>query len=132
MDKMHFTPIGGKFRPLNFSLEVMFDAAEKFGSMSAAFDAIDKESKEGVAAIQWFIVRMANDAELVRRAEGYDHDPMLSEADVMIVKPWQYQLYKSAVLSAIDIGYEREVEDPKSEVDLGLEELNAKKGMAVG
>ena len=111
MDKMHYTPIAGKFRPLNFSIEVMFDAAEKFGGMAQAFEIIDKENREGVAAIKWFIVHMANDAELVRRQEGYEHDPMLTEDDVEIQKPWQYVLYKNAVLSAIDIGYHRDVED---------------------
>lgn len=130
MDKMHYTPIAGKFRPLNFSIEVMFDAAEKFGGMAQAFEIIDKENREGVAAIKWFIVHMANDAELVRRQEGYENDPMLTEDDVEIQKPWQYVLYKNAVLSAIDIGYHRDVEDPKEEIDLGLQELNAKKEKA--
>lgn len=132
MDKMHYTPVAGKFRPLNFSIEVMFDAAEKFGGMAQAFEIIDKENPDGVAAIKWFIVHMANDAELVRRQEGYEHDRMLTEDDVEILKPWQYVLYKNAVLGAIDIGYHRDVEDPKEEIDLGLQELNAKKEKAGG
>lgn len=130
MDKMHYTLIGGKFRPLNFSMEVMFDAAEKYGSMGNALDAIEKENRDGVAAIKWFLVRMANDAELVRRQEGYDQKPMIAEADIEILKPWQYALSKQAVLSAIEIGFQRDVEDPKEEIDLGLQELNAKKETA--
>ena len=130
MDRMISTPVAGKFRPLNFSIEVMFDAADKFGSMAHAFEVIDKEDRASVEAIRWFLIRMANDAELVRRQEGYDHDIMLSEDDVKITTPAFYRVYKEAVLKAIEIGYTREVDDPKEEVDLVLQELNAKKEKA--
>ena len=132
MDTMVFTPVAKKYRPLNFSIEVMFDAAEKFGSMANAFDLIDKEDRTGADAIRWFIVHMANDAELIRRHEGYDHNPMLTEDDVEINNPAFYRIYKQAVLKAIDLGYTREVEDPQQEVDLVLQELNAKKEKAEG
>lgn len=130
MDKMIYAPVGGKFRPLNFSIEVMFDAAELFGSMANAFDVLEKENLEGLNAIRWFIVHMANDAELIRRQEGYSADPMLTENDVEIKNPAYYRIYKQAVLKAIDLGYTREVDDPKQEVDLVLQEINAKKEKA--
>lgn len=130
MDKMYFAPIKGKFRPLNFSIDVMFDAAEKYGSMADAFDLIEKENRDGLNAIRWFILRMANDAELVRRQEGYDPEEILKDEDVKIESPAYYAIYKNAVLEAIRIGYTREVEDPKQEVDLVLQELNAKKEKA--
>lgn len=127
MDKMNYVPVKGTFRPLNFSIEVMFDAAEKYGGMAGAFDIIDKENREGADAIRWFIMRMANDAELVRRGEGYDKGDMLTEDDIQITNPALYRIYKQAVLKAIEIGYTREVEDPEEEIDLGLQELNKKK-----
>lgn len=130
MDKMFYAPIKGKFRPLNFSIDVMFDAAEKFGSMSDAFDTIEKENRDGLNAIRWFMLRMANDAELVRRKEGYDHDEILKEEDIEIPSPAYYAIYKNAVLEAIRLGYTREVEDPKEEVDLVLQEINEKKEKA--
>lgn len=129
MDKMNYAPIKGKFRPLNFSINVMFDAADKFGSMSKAFSIIDKENREGAEAICWFLVQMANDAELVRRQEGQDHGDMLSDSDVVIDNPAIYRVYKSAVLKAIEIGYTCEIEND-NEVDLGLQELNQKKEKA--
>ena len=129
MDKMNYAPIKGKFRPLNFSINVMFDAADKFGSMSKAFSIIDKENREGTEAICWFLVQMANDAELVRRQEGQDHGDMLSDSDVVIDNPAIYRVYKSAVLKAIEIGYTCEIEN-ENEVDLGLQELNQKKEKA--
>lgn len=130
MDKMYYTPIKGKLRPLNFSIDVMFDAAEKYGSMSEAFDIIEKENKESLNAIRWFLLRMANDAELVRRQEGYDQEEILTDEDIQIRSPGMYAIYKNAVLEAVRIGYTREVEDPKQEVDLVLQELNAKKEKA--
>lgn len=130
MDRMNMAPVGGKFRPLNFSMDVMFDAAEKYGSISHLLEILDKETRESVEAVSWLLLRMANDAELVRRAEGYDHSPMLTEDDVKIKKPVYYQIYKAAVIEAIDIAYTREVEDPKQEIDLGLMELNEKKERA--
>lgn len=130
MDKMNYVPVKGTFRPLNFSIEVMFDAADKFGSMADAFNVIDKESRAGADAICWFIVHMANDAELVRRKEGYAAGDMLTEDDVPISNPALYRVYKQAVLKAIEIGYTREVEDPEKEIDLGLQELNQKKEKA--
>ena len=108
----------------------MFDAAEKYGSMSDAFDIIEKESKESLNAIRWFLLRMANDAELVRRQEGYDQEEILTDEDIQIRSPGMYAIYKNAVLEAVRIGYTREVEDPKQEVDLVLQELNAKKEKA--
>lgn len=130
MDKMFYAPIKGKFRPLNFSIDVMFDAAEKFGSMSDAFDVIEKENRDGLNAIRWFLLRMANDAELVRRQEGYDHEDILKDEDIEIKSPAFYALYKNAVLEAIRLGYTREVEDPEEEIDLVLQEINAKKEKA--
>lgn len=129
MDKMNYVPLKGKFRPLNFSINVMFDAADKFGSMAEAFNAIDKENRSGADAIRWFLVQMANDAELVRRKEGYDRGDMLEEADVVINTPADYRIFKQAVLKAIEIGYTCEVES-EEEVDLGLRELNEKKEKA--
>ena len=129
MDKMNYVPLKGKFRPLNFSINVMFDAADKFGSMAEAFNAIDKENRAGADAIRWFLVQMANDAELVRRKEGYDRGDMLEEADVVINTPADYRIFKQAVLKAIEIGYTCEVES-EEEVDLGLRELNEKKEKA--
>lgn len=130
MDKMYHVLINKKFRPLNFSMEVMFNIADKFGSVPDALTAISVENRESVAAIKWLIVQLANDAELLRRMEGYEHDPILTEDDIIINRPGIYQMYKEAIIKALDIGYEREVEDPKKEIDLGLEELNAKKEKA--
>ncbi len=130
MDEMNSTPLKGKFRPLNFSIEVMFDAADKYGSMSKVFKLLEKENRESADVIKWFLLHMANDAELARRADGYDHDDMLTEEDIEIKNPTFYRIYKQAVLRAIEIGYNREVEDSKEEVDLGLQEIKEKKEKA--
>ena len=127
MDKMCLAPIAGKYRPLQFNLQVMFDTADKFGSMSECFDILDKEDRAGVDAICWLLTRMVNAGELHRREAGGDPDRLFAHGEIKIETPAWYRIYKDAVLKAIEIGYTREVEDPNEEIDLVLQEINAKK-----
>ena len=130
MDKMCLAPVAGKNRPLLFSMDVMFDAAEKFGSMSECFDALDKEDRAGAEAVCWMMTRMVNAGEIHRREAGGDPDRLFGNGEITIRNPGWYQIYKHAVLKAIELGYAREVEDPDEEVDLVLQEIKAKKAGA--
>ena len=130
MDKMITAVIGGEERQLNYSVEVMFNMTDKFGSISKALEAIDAGGKECFETVRWFAVQMANDAELCRRAEGYDARPMITpEAITLRMRPVDFELLTAAVVDAISLGYRRETEQDE-EVDLGLAELNAKKAQA--
>jgi hypothetical protein len=128
MDRLVHVTIAGKPRTLNFSIEVMFDMTDKFGSIQEALTKLGKNDREGFETLRWFAIRMANDGELVRREAGYDHEPLLEEKDVTArMKPVDYEELKSAVVEAISMGYKREIEDKDVDVDLGLAELNQKK-----
>ena len=74
MDKMVTAVIAGTERQLNYSIEVMFDTAEKFGDIKSALDIVSEDSADGFEAVKWFAIRMANDAEhaKVTRAMRYD------------------------------------------------------------
>ncbi len=118
---------------MNYSIEVMFDVSEKYGNIKDALSILGKNDREGFEALRWFAVKMANDGELVRREQGYDKLPMLTEKDVTLrMAPLDYEALKSAVVEAITRGYTRETADPDEEVDVGLSELNEKKTKAKG
>lgn len=129
MDRMITTTINGEQRELNYSIEIMFNVAERFGSISRALDIIAKDDMEGFEAVRWFAILMANDAELCRRDAGYEHRPMLTnDAITPRMKPYDFECLKADVVEAISRGYKRETTDSSpQEVDLGLAELQAKK-----
>lgn len=131
MDRMITAKIAGKDRQLNYSIEVMFNMRDKFGSIQDALDIIAKDGAEAFDAVKWFALQMANDAELCRRDAGYDPQPMISEKDITIrMRPLDYEELKAAVVDAITLGYRREIKDDKEETDIGLAELQAKKAEA--
>lgn len=131
MDRMVTANIAGTERSLNYSVAVMFDMTEKFGTIQAALDAVQKDGKESFETVRWFAVMMANDGELCRREAGYDPQPLVKESDISLhMSPYDFESLRAAVVDAIGAGYRRETEDEETERDLGLEELNAKKIVA--
>lgn len=128
MDTMINAVINGKIMPLHYSVEVMFAVNDKYGSVQAALDVLQCDNKEGFDCLRFLAVTMANDAELCRRAEGYDSAPMIELKDLSIrMKPAVYMLLKEAVSQAITLGYTQELgDDENKETDLGLLELQKK------
>lgn len=130
MDRMTTAVINGEERELNYSIEVMFNMTDKYSSISNALDIIGAGGKEGFEAVRWFAVQMANDAELCRRAAGYDPKPMLTMDSITLrMRPIDFEALTNAVVNSIAHGYRRE-SDKDEEIDLGLAELNAKKAEA--
>lgn len=126
MDKMVYANINGKERPLHYSIEVMFEVNEKYGSVTDVIELLSKDNKDGFECLKTLTVLMANDAELCRRAEGYDKEELLKPKDINIqMKPIEYLTLKNAVAQAIEQGYKQEIPDD-SETDLGLLELGKK------
>lgn len=126
MDKMIYANINGKERPLHYSIEVMFEVNEKYGSVTDVIELLGRDNKDGFECLKTLTVLMANDAELCRRAEGYDKGELLKPKDINIqMKPIEYLTLKNAVAQAIEQGYKQEIPDD-SETDLGLLELGKK------
>ncbi len=116
---------------LNYSVAVMFDMADKFGDIQKALDALAQGGKEGFDVLQWFLLKLSEDGELARREEGYEPSPFLKETDISPrMKPLEYEELKGAVVAAITMGYQREVQADDEEIDVGLQELNEKKTKA--
>ena len=129
MDRMTEAVIGDTKYYLNYSVAVMFDMVEKFGNLNAALDILLPDNRDSFDALRWFFVKMVNDAELCRRDAGYDHGKLLEESDISPrMSPLDYAVMKAAVIDAINRGYLRETAtEDKEDIDLGLEELRAKK-----
>lgn len=127
MDTMIQAPINGKARYLHYSVEVMFAVNEKYGSIQNALEILERDTREGFEVLRFLSVAMANDAELCRRAEGYDHLPMLEENDISLrMKPVVYLALKMAISQTVGLGYKQELKSEDGEVDLGLLELQKK------
>lgn len=131
MNRTVTVSINGQERTLNYSIEIMFEMAEKYGNINKALEAMAKDNKEGFEAVRWFALKMANDGELLRRDQGFDKTPLLTEKDVSSrMHPLEYSSLRDAVIDAIVLGYQRDFKPESEEIDLGLMELNAKKTQA--
>ena len=127
MDTMIHAIINNKVYPLHYSIEVMFAVNEKYGSIQNALEILERDGRDSFEALRFLAVAMQNDAELCRRAEGYDHSPMLEENEISIrMKPAAYLALKMAVSQAVSAGYKQEKKSEDEEVDLGLLELSKK------
>lgn len=135
MDRMTSVVIRGRTVWFNFSVSVMFDMTEKYGTAAAALDLLNNDGREGYEAVKWFALKMAEDAELCRREMGYEPEKMLTENDLDLRKfhPLEYSELIAAIVTAVQLGYNRELPQDEAEDkvrDLGLEELQAKKTTA--
>ena len=127
MDTMIHAVINNKIYPLHYSIEVMFAVNEKYGSIQNALEILERDGRDSFDMLRYLTVAMQNDAELCRRAEGYDHAPMLEEKEISIrMKPAAYLALKMAVSQAVSAGYKQEKKSEDEEVDLGLLELSKK------
>ncbi len=114
MDNPIFLRFKGEDRPLNYSVEVMFDTVEKFGNVAKALDALNRNSPEGFEAVRWFAAKLINDGELCRREEGQDRLPMVKEKDLSArMRPADFEMIRAAVIGAITRGYRREIHPPR-------------------
>ena len=132
MEKVVVVHFAGEARPLHFSVGSMLEVNEKYGGASEALDLMCKDDAEAFAVMQNLAVLMANDAELCRRAEGYDPKPMLEAKDLTtMMSPIEYLRLKQGISRAIELGYEQELGDENKETELGLLELQKKEEAGV-
>ena len=123
----NYVTVGGHKRLLFLTERVVFDAAEKYGSIQDWGQIIGPDTAEASAALKWMLVQMVNNGELERRRRGYEEWSMISESDLpenMTVR--QYQAMRRKVMAEITASFSTEVEEDE-DIDLGLAELNEKK-----
>lgn len=128
MDRIIKTEFAGREVYLNYSIEVMFEVIEKYGSIKQALELIEGDSREGFAVTRHLGLLMAQDGELCRRAAGHEPQPLLSESEICTrIAPYDFTVFKKAVIDAIAAGYNRETKEKAEDVDVGLQKLNQKK-----
>ena len=120
--------LAGRERHLAFTVEAMFQMEEAFGGTAELSDILMRNDRESFSAACKAAVILAEQGELARRQMGYESAPLLSEEDAAAtMDPAGLVALKAAVLSAITLGYGREIQPENDEVDLGLAELNEQK-----
>ena len=104
----------------------MFELRDRFGEKSVV-DLLLADTKEGFDTVCVAAAVLSEQGELVRRYEGHDSGPVLSEDTVrMLATPIDLMKLRLALLEAISTSYGRDI-TPTGDVDLGLAELNKKK-----
>lgn len=130
---MTIVKINGMERHLFFSVNVMFEVTDKYHSVQEALEKIAVLNREGFDVLRYLTVAMANEGELIRREEGFDHLPFITAKDFSLhTRPEEFERVRTAVLEAITEGYRREELGEEEETDLGLEELNKGKKPKAG
>ncbi len=119
--------LAGREVTLAFTGEAMFTLREKFGEVTNAVAAYAPDTKEAMDAAVEVAAILAEQGELARRAFGYAPGEIVSAATIKAtLSPSEIYAVKSAITSAIELGFGREVAN-EEEVDLGLVELQAQK-----
>ena len=114
---------------LLYSMDVLFDVSEHFGSVRDMLTLLSVESREGLEAVRWMFMRMAREGELARRENGETPGEDLPEDLIpRRLRPAEFIELQNACSKAVELGYRREEEDEEdAEEDEGLSELRAKK-----
>lgn len=113
---------------LVFDGEAMFALRDIYGGTQLALEAIEPDTREGFAATCAIAALLAERGELLRRRLGYDSGAIPEKDDFLLaVRPFEIVELKRAIMTAIELGYGREVTTPGDEIDEGLTELNQKK-----
>lgn len=119
--------LAGREVTLAFTGEAMFTLREKFGEVTNAVAAYAPDTREAMDAAVEVAAILAEQGELARRAFGYAPEEIVSAATIKAtLSPSEIYAVKSAITSAIELGFGREVTN-EEEVDLGLVELQAQK-----
>jgi len=105
----------------------LFDIYEKFGSKGSVVDLIRGNGKKSFQHTCWMLAKFAEQGELVRRYQGFDHGKFPSaEYFQTMLRPLDVVQAKDTLERTIRLGFSREEEREAEEIDLGLQELEKK------
>ena len=120
--------LAGRERYLALTVEGLFQLEEQFGGVRELLEAMTAPGRESFQAACKAAAILAEQGELCRRSMGYEPEPLCSAEDIAVTMvPTDLARLKLAVVSAITLGYGREINPENDEVDLGLSELNEQK-----
>ena len=108
----------------------LFDIYEKFGRKGQLLDHIQGNSKEAFANTCWFLWKLAEQGELVRRWMGHRPRPILQERQLRaLLGAMDVPRAKEAIGEAARLGFAMETpQERKDSIDLGLQQLKSQDG----
>ena len=120
--------LAGRERYLALTVEGLFQLEEQFGGVRELLEAMTAPGRESFHAACKAAAILAEQGELARRHLGYEPAPPPSpEAIAAAMDPAGLPDLKTAVSTAVSLGFGREIEPEDDEVDLGLAELSEQK-----
>lgn len=118
---------GGKTYHLCMNGAALFDYYEKYGQKGFVTDTIKGTGKKSFEATCWMLAKFAEQGELVRRYQGFDHSKFPTEQYFRaMLKPLDVVSAKNHIEEAVRLGFSREEEEEEKEIDIGLAELEKK------
>lgn len=119
--------LGKRRYTLLYSVRVMLDAMQKYGSETAMLDALKQPGAAAADAMGWLFCREAEEGNLLRAAKGQP-ERELPDPDTLLLEISQADFLRlqKAAMNAFVAGHRREVEDEEEEIDEGLAELEKK------
>lgn len=111
--------LDGQKHLLCYSLQVLRDCAEEWGSLEATFDAVDSVNEvEALDAALWLIVEMMEAGARYAARNGIPNAQPLSRDDLYeLADASDFRALKGAILETIANGHERHVETAATEGD---------------
>lgn len=116
----------GETYPLCLNGAALFAIYDKYGTKGSVTDPIKPTNSGGFEATCFYLHKLCEQGELVRRWEG--HKPRKIPAQGMfaaLLSPHDVLEAKDAIREAIRLGFERE-QDERESIDIGLAELRKK------
>lgn len=116
----------GQTYPLCLNGAALFAIYDKYGTKGSVLDHVKGTDNKGFEATCFYLHKLAEQGELVRRWEG--HKPRKIPAQGMfaaLLTPHDVPEAKDAIRAAIALGFERE-HDERESIDMGLAELQKK------
>ncbi len=111
----------------------LFDIYEKFGRKGQILDHIQGSGKDAFDHICWYLWKLAEQGELVRRWMGHRPQPIPQERQLAaLLGPMDVPRAKEAICTAARLGFATERTKSRTEpVDLGLQQLQAQNGSSL-
>ena len=108
----------------------LFDIYEKFGRKGQLLDHIQRNDKRSFENTCWFLWKLAEQGELVRRWMGHRPRPIPQERQIMaMLGALDVLRAKEAIGEAARLGFEMETPQERAErIDLGLQKLKEADG----
>ena len=126
--KVHEVDLCGQHFYLLLNGQALFDLYDKFGTKGFITDPLKDNNKAGFEATCFFLAKLCEQGELLRRWQGHTRGPVLTEQFFRVnLAPHEVAAAKDAILAAIVLGFRRE-EKETGDLDLGLVELQKKTG----